>query len=569
MKKRLFRLLTITIVLSSLFLAFRVPVRADDDTLEATEIHVEVTVSEDNIFTITENITINFLTPHHGIIRNIPLSNWITRQDGSTSYNSATVTNVECNEPYTTGYSGGDYSIRIGDADKTVTGIKKYVLKYTYDIGNDPLKGADELYLNIIGTGWNYDIHHLRVTIHLPKEFDPGKLGVSHGKEGSIDYSGVKQKIEGNNIYLEYEETLKPGEAFTVRCEFEEGYFKRRYSWHDIINRIVCTVATLGLLILNRRNYVNHGKPEKPVETVEFYPPENLTPPAMYYAANKNVSRQSVNGLLLMLADKGCLIIEDLGSDDYQFILLEEDLEGLSEEERIYLRGLWLRATEQDDGTMLVTKDDLEGKFYSSVSDVQSHVRRHAARIHEKGQGKYAFFSALCGAALIIVVPITMLLSDTFNQNPWYNWAIGGAAVAVGVYLIFLSFLYHRRTQENNRLYGRILGFKNFIEVAEKDRLEMLAAENPHYFYDILPYAYALGISDVWIKKFQGILIEPVDWYRGDDFDYFIDHSMNTYESVASSVPASDSSSSDSWTSDSGWSSSSDSGGGSSGGGSF
>ena len=128
MKKRLFRLLTITIVLSSLFLAFRVPVRADDDTLEATEIHVEVTVSEDNIFTITENITINFLTPHHGIIRNIPLSNWITRQDGSTSYNSATVTNVECNEPYTTGYSGGDYSIRIGDADKTVTGIKKYVL---------------------------------------------------------------------------------------------------------------------------------------------------------------------------------------------------------------------------------------------------------------------------------------------------------------------------------------------------------------------------------------------------------------------------------------------------------
>ena len=42
---------------------------------------------------------------------------------------------------------------------------------------------------------------------------------------------------------------------------------------------------------------------------------------------------------------------------------------------------------------------------------------------------------------------------------------------------------------------------------------EQLCEDNPEYFYNILPYAYVLGVSDVWIKKFEHIAIPQVEWY--------------------------------------------------------
>ena len=37
--------------------------------------------------------------------------------------------------------------------------------------------------------------------------------------------------------------------------------------------------------------------------------------------------------------------------------------------------------------------------------------------------------------------------------------------------------------------------------------------ENSEYFYNILPYAYVLGVSDKWIKKFESISLQAPSWY--------------------------------------------------------
>ena len=41
--------------------------------------------------------------------------------------------------------------------------------------------------------------------------------------------------------------------------------------------------------------------------------------------------------------------------------------------------------------------------------------------------------------------------------------------------------------------------------------------QDPEYFYHILPYTYALGVSDKWIKKFESIAMRPPRWYNGTD----------------------------------------------------
>ena len=77
------------------------------------------------------------------------------------------------------------------------------------------------------------------------------------------------------------------------------------------------------------------------------------------------------------------------------------------------------------------------------------------------------------------------------------------------------------------------------METAEKERLEALVYENPSYFYNILPFAYVLGVSDKWIKNFEGIAMEPPRWYYGYDYSpmtmyYFMHRSMGNISRVMS-----------------------------------
>ena len=117
-----------------------------------------------------------------------------------------------------------------------------------------------------------------------------------------------------------------------------------------------------------------------------------------------------------------------------------------------------------------------------------------------------------------------------------------------------------KRTPYGNEMLGKLNGFKNFLDTAEKNKLESMVMENPTYFYDILPYAYVLGVSDKWIKQFETISLQSPAWYDSPTafssvhFCTFLNNTMSSAQRSMSSSPSSSSGGS--------------SGGGSSGGGS-
>ena len=66
---------------------------------------------------------------------------------------------------------------------------------------------------------------------------------------------------------------------------------------------------------------------------------------------------------------------------------------------------------------------------------------------------------------------------------------------------MIICFLYlPKRTDFGNEMLSKIIRFKNFLEIAEKDNLEGQVSKNPTYFYDILPYTYIFEISDTLVK---------------------------------------------------------------------
>ena len=82
--------------------------------------------------------------------------------------------------------------------------------------------------------------------------------------------------------------------------------------------------------------------------------------------------------------------------------------------------------------------------------------------------------------------------------------------------------------------------------LAEHDKLVALVEQDPKYFYNILPYAWVLNVSDKWAKKFETIAIQPPDWYYGYNgmfhpvlFMNNFNHSMNAVQSSMVSHPSS------------------------------
>lgn len=56
----------------------------------------------------------------------------------------------------------------------------------------------------------------------------------------------------------------------------------------------------------------------------------------------------------------------------------------------------------------------------------------------------------------------------------------------------------------------KLLGFKMFLSVTEKDRVKNLT---PEMFEKYLPYAMIFGVEKKWSKTFEGMHMQPPEWY--------------------------------------------------------
>ncbi|MBE6157467.1 MAG: DUF2207 domain-containing protein [Firmicutes bacterium] len=565
----------------------------DDEYIDYTinKYDVKMIINENNTLDITETITAYFNVAKHGIFRTIPMKNTIKRLDGSTSTNHAQIFNVDVNNKYKLSRENGNYKIKIGSEDETLTGEQNYIIKYTYNLGKDPLKDVDELYYNIIGTEWDTTIDNITFTVIMPKEFDSSKLGFSSGKIGSTD-NNIIYNVNENEITGSYIGTLEPSEGITIRCELPEGYFvgaKYITSPMDYITLLVPIVFLIIVIII----WYKYGRDEKVIETVEFYPPEGLNSLDTAFLYKGNVEDTDVVSLLIYLANKGYLEIEDTVEDKFTLRKLKE-YDGTNENEKLFIEGIFKGDKKE------VTNKDLKNKFYKTIDKITGNIntKENKSKIFEQiaaskiftivvmiiiahclvnGYPIYTYFGDIESLivlvifqgfifffiiglilnlkktrekkiSIIVVLSLSVFLSFTIIPvimlGIFYivNYSVGILCI-VGMSICLYNI--SKRTKYGNEMLGKIRGFKNFLETAEKEKLESYVNQNPNYFYDILPYTYVLEISDTWIKKFETISIQKPDWYRSSNnfnvsnFASSINDTMTSVESTMTSVPSS------------------------------
>lgn len=142
---------------------------------------------------------------------------------------------------------------------------------------------------------------------------------------------------------------------------------------------------------------------------------------------------------------------------------------------------------------------------------------------------------AILWGAIFGGYPFIAIVLPSLDQDIMYLVAYIIGIISVVVLILFIKLM-SKRNKFGNEILGKIMGFRHFLEIAQKPQLEALVNENPEYFYNILPYTYALGVSKVWMSKFETIAIKAPDWYVGysefnmHDFNDFMDNTMQKIE---------------------------------------
>lgn len=567
---------------------------------------VDIKVTKQNKYFITENIQCNFLENRHGIFRTIPIENQVKRTDGTSSVTRAKISNIQCSDNMSTSVDNGSYVIKIGDEDKTFSGNKDYLISYEYDLGKDQCVGADEFYFNVIGQYWDTTIENVTFSIEMTDDIDESKLGMVYGKNGEQKTKNLNYYIDGNVIHGILENVkLKENEGVTVRYELPEGYFEyvEPVHWMPYF-AIGCAVLALMLAFVF---WLIFGRDKKVVPVVNFHSPDGLNSLEAAYSYKGSVEDKDVVSLIVYLAQKGYLTIKE--EEKNGFILCKrKNYDGDKECERVFLEGLFSRCDVVTNKELRLSFSTTNTKLKSMYNSKQAKKKLFYANSLNKTPWIWAlsllayvfaaykpldeyYFSGLVAliaplfAGILINVAVAsvfgpgkkkrffgllvsfltfmffaaliyyVLIDDALKfMTPIYEISFFVCVVLSMVSMFFCCFM-SKRTPYGTRILGELEGFKEFLKTAELDKLRELVNEEPEYFYNILPFTYVFDLDTTWVKKFEDITVEKPDWYTGNNSTF----SVSSFSSFMSSTVSTASSS---------VSTSSGGGGGSSGGGS-
>lgn len=565
---RLGLILAIAIVL----IGFSSPVLADEGGYTTPSWHTRLTVREDHAYDVTETIRINFNEARHGIYRYIPNRGTFYRQINgkpvASDYHAA-ITNIRVDGGKTAvSTQDNNTVIRIGSSDATVIGNKTYVIRYRWDPGDDGITDFDDVYFNLAPRLWPTAISRMTFRVDLPKKFSAKKLHFYSGGYGSTGSTHVYYHISGKTLTGRVDRGLSASQTLTINLRLPEGYFvgARKPSDRVPLAAGAAIIALIAAVIL----FWRYGRDEKPVMPVFFNAPRGFDPAQVGTIVDGSTDQQDILAMIIYLASQGYLTIEETADKVFTFRWQKD----LPADAPAYTQLIFNSLFSADRRT--VTSDQLADDFYQTVSKGKTMVMDtfHQPNTELFTSASRALKAVLISLAIAVtlftgyaicyawrggfdlypfllctVLLGAMLLSPAFWLGHFLEYGAGmkaasrrgvciffgliTAAVTAGIgigtavklsplmiipviaipLLMLISAKATKRTPNGNTWLGEVLGFKHFIELAEADRLRVLLNDNPTYFYDVLPYAYVLGVTDQWAKRFESLAVEPPNWY--------------------------------------------------------
>jgi uncharacterized membrane protein YgcG len=595
-----------------------------------------ITVHPDASMTVTENITVRAAGQEikRGIIRDFPttyrdrLGNTVT-----VGFEVEEVLRDGRAEPYQTESVSNGVKIRIGQKEVFLrSGVYTYTIRYRVDRELGFFKDFDELYWNVTGNGWTFAIDHAEAYIELPAGATILKSAAYTGYQG--DQGQDFTVTSGDNlIVFKTTRGLAAKEGLTVAVSWPKGVVAEPSSQEQLGFFFKDNLATaIGLIwlavLLAFYLWVWYRVGRDPATGTIiplFSPPAGFSPAAVRFVSRMGYDDKTFAAAVVNMAVKGGVLIKE-DDGDYTLVRKEGATGALARDEQLVAGQLF------SSSKSIKLENKNHTRIKAAIDALKKNLQKELEKIYFVTNSGYlapGIIITLLGLGSVVIMAPEKIPA-VFGAVWLTIWTIACYFLAVGVYkkwrtarggavkwlgalgttlfalpffageifgaVIFSYFVsvpailvltamglvnalfYHllkAPTLSGRKIMDQIEGFKLYLSVAEKERLNLLnpPEKTPALFEKYLPYALALNVENAWSEQFAEVLAQagtetqpysPV-WYSGSSLGSF--HTSSFTDSLGSSFAGAISSSSTAPGSSSGSSGGGSSGGGGGGGG--
>lgn len=533
-----------------LFLLLFVQLKVFAQDFSVTSYSVDITVHKEGYFDVIEKYNLNFEIPKHGIFRNIQTSYNFLTEEGEQETRKIKLSNIDVpgytfDAPSRIGQRMSDnLQIKIGDADITLEGPQQYEIRYRVANAFLHESQAIQFYWNIKPDNWNAPFYKIKFQVHLPEGINltPEEYFVYAGNVGNPIPSEDFETSFSNGVYSGESKpgiVSSGGEAVTVLLKLPLGSIKEIKPfwpfWTDYGWIIILTLVYIAFHSVWKK----HGKDDSTTTTTSYYPPKGMDPAMVGFLIDDSSDTPDLISLIPFWASQGYLIIEEIdekgwfAKDDTKLTKLKDIDSYVPLYQQQIFNGLFGKGSE-------VMVSSLKDKFYTTLSTAKGTLK-DAAQLYYINKSRRIKNYTIIGLVLLLFILVPSFLFF------WGIIAAIAAAVSV-ILLIILSQFLIKKNKEGTMILSELKGFKQFIKVAEENKLRMLLKEDPTYFESTMSYALAFGMFDKWAKKFDALNIEPPTWYYSStgrimSMNHFSKSFNNSIKSTQSTMVSSPSSS--------------------------
>lgn len=515
---------------------------------------VDVTIHHEGYFEVVEKYDLTFDRPKHGIYRDIQTKYDLLTEAGTQEIRKIKISDVavpghKFEKPFGFGQRLTDtYQIKIGDANKTVTGLQHYEIRYR--VHNAFLYETDgiKFYWNLKPSDWRTTFRHIEFNIHLPPSVTvssndvsvySGALGDTK-KSQDIDFTVTNTMVTGQSQadFISFQ-----GQSVTILINLPPGAIAEVTPfwpfWTDHGWTLLLTSLLGGFYMVWRR----YGKDDKVVSMTSYFPPDGINPAMAGFLINDTDDISDLIALLPYWGSKGILRIEEIpkkgwfSSADTKLIALKVLPHDANPYEKIIFEGLFGTSIIPETTEVLISS--LKNKFYGTMTTARRALKKAAKPYYDPK------------AKRVQIVTYVLLVLLTLALAPLLLFAWGFIAMFAGillsVFLLFMNKYMIKKNFKGDAAFSELKGFRQFIKIAELNKLKMLLVEDPSYFENTMGYALAFGLFDKWATKFDALNVPPPQWYSSSstipltmhDFSNSFANTMTTATTTMVSSPSS------------------------------
>ena len=506
-----------------LLLALPVLTGADERILD---FHSDITIMQDGWIEVTETIRVRAEGERirRGIYRDFPTEYFDKLGNRYVvDFQPYAVLRNDAREPFKIVEYRNGVRTYFGRSDRFIDhGVHTYHFRYRAFRMLGFFEEHDELYWNVTGFDWAFPIDRGSATVRFDFDVPAGSITTEGytGPYGSSRQDFTSHVDADGVVYFEANDSLGPLNGLTIVVMWPKGLVTEptaldRATWilKDNAGLVILLVGFVAVLAYAIPVWSRYGKdPEEGVLVTRYEPPRTFSPASLRYIRQMYYDDKTMTAGILSLAVKGYLRINDLGSKHTLFKLEPgPDAPALATGEAELYEALF------KDGKRVVLEQDnhalLGGARTAHRSSLVKDYKRHYFRLN-----------GLLNLPSILVAVASIALA--FIVGGRLSIAMIAVIVIMLLTVAFFGVIMRRPTPRGRKVLDEMLGFRDYLEVAEKDEMNLRnpPEKTPELFEAYLPFALALGVEQDWAEKFADVLeaIREPDgrgyqpaWYSG------------------------------------------------------